>query len=243
MKKLGAVHFVYNNKKATEEAIKSFKNFYPENSYVLIGDNGENHYELAKKYNCTYINSNVHLGYPDNSYGYFINSILEYLKRIYIACILSNSSHLILMEDDVLVINDIQFNENDEMLTTFQSDSFFNGKNGNIIHENIMSLISNNKNLNNWYAAGGGCIFKVSTFIENYFNFIEFYKNNFEFLQKKIQSIIGWPDFTLNLLYLFSGKKNTINSRLYEYKKNENYEFFDKINDYDILHHYKKYYN
>ena len=243
VKKLGAIHFVYNNKKATEEAVKNFRKFYTENPYILICDNGENHSDLKKTYNCTYIHRNVRLGYPNNNYGYSMEGILEYLKRIYVACILSDCSHLILMEDDVLIINHIQYNENDEMLATNQSDSFFNGKNGNIIHQNIMSYMPNNENLNNWYAAGGGCIFKVSTFLENYFNFVNFYKINFHFLQKNIQSIIGWPDFTLNLLYLFSGKKNTINTRLYEYRKDENYEFFDKVNDYDILHHYKKYYN
>lgn len=242
MKKLGAIHFVYNNKNASEEAIKSFRNFYPNRDYILIGDGGEDHKDLALKYNCNYIHKDKRLGYPDNHYGYSKENILEYLSRIQEAIFLSDSSHFILMEDDVHIINDIKFDKDVEMFATQQSDTFFNGTKGNIIHPYIMNLLPRINMLNNWYAAGGGCIFKLNTFQENYSNFLKFYNNHFDFIQSKIQSIIGWPDFSLNLLYLYSGKSNTINERLYEFRNPVSYDYLHLKNDYDILHHYKKHY-
>jgi hypothetical protein len=242
MKRLGAVHFVYNNKIATEEAIKSFRCYYPDNSYILIGDGGEDHSDLALKYNCHYIHQTKRLGYPNNHYGYLKEDIFEYFNRIYTACSLSNSSHLILMEDDVHIINDIKFVENVEIFSTQQSDTFFNGNKGNIIHPYVMNLLNCIDMLNNWYAAGGGCIFNVKTFLENYQGFLNFYDRHFDFIQNKVQSIIGWPDYSLNLLYLFSGKINTINNRLYEFRNPASYDYLHLKEDYDILHHYKKHY-
>jgi hypothetical protein len=242
MKRLGAIHFVYDNKQATEEAIKSFRNYYPDNYYILIGDGGADHNDLALKYNCAYIHSDIRLGYPNNHFGYNKDGITEYLKRIYNACTLSNSSHLILMEDDVHIINDISFRVEDEMLATQQSDTFYNGDKGNIIHPYVMNLLNCDNILNNWYAAGGGCIFNTKTFIQNYEDFLHFYNNHFDFIQNKVQSIIGWPDYSLNLLYLYCGKINSVNSRLYEFRNPSSYEYLHLKEDYDILHHYKKYY-
>ena len=47
---LGVFHQVHHNLKATEEAIKSFRQFHPKNPYVLIrdGDNGEDFSGIAK---------------------------------------------------------------------------------------------------------------------------------------------------------------------------------------------------
>lgn len=239
---IGAIHFVHNNLIATKEAIKSFRKIYPTNSYILIGDCGVNHYDLSTEYNCSYFHSNIHLGYPNNHFGYSFENILEYLKRIYIACNVTNSTHLILMEDDIKIVNDIKFYENTEMFATLQSNTYLNGSTGNVIDQRILNLINFNPLFqNNWYAAGGGCIFRVKTFLENYHNFLNFYINFFKEMQN-IQSIIGWPDFTLNLFYLFCGKSNCINDKLYEFKNNHHYDDPELLNRYDILHHYKKFY-
>ena len=45
---LGVFHQVYTRPKATEEAIKSFRQFHPETPYVLICDGGKSFHRIAK---------------------------------------------------------------------------------------------------------------------------------------------------------------------------------------------------
>lgn len=239
---LGALHFVFDNKTATRNAVESFRKYYPNSPYFLINDNGVDHTDLSLEYCCYYERCKERLGYPNNFYGYG-PSIYTYLERVYKVCLQTTSSHLILMEDDVYIINPVSNFEETEMFTTLQSDSFYNGSKGNIINSNILSKLPNfNFNSqNNWYAAGGGCVFRVNTFLKNYNFFIEFYNKNLSYFMQE-QSIIGWPDFTLNLLYLFAGKTNSINDRIYEFKGSKSYDDPSLVDEFDILHHYKKYY-
>ena len=88
---LGVFHQVYNKPKATEEAIKSFRKYHPDNPYVLISDGGEDFSAIAKKYNCTYLHEEDNLGYRDHNhpsgiYGMTKDEVLIWLERFKRAC-------------------------------------------------------------------------------------------------------------------------------------------------------------
>lgn len=230
-KSIAAFHHVFDNLKATEEAVKSFRYYHPDSPYFLLGDNGKDHYEICKKYNCNFFYFNEHLGYPPfNKFG-----IIEWLSRVFLACAKSNTSHIVLMEDDVHIVNKIDFSIDWEIagISSHWNES---------IHPNILEKItshSNKRPLQQWYGGGGGSILKTKTFLENYYKFVNFYFENFDYFFN-YQKILGWTDYTLTLMYFFSGKDYSINSRLYELKGEFNEEELKK--DFDILHHYKKYY-
>ena len=81
---LGVFHQVYTRPKATEEAIKSFRQFHPDNPYVLICDGGKSFHRVAKKYNCLYVHKEDNLGYRDHThesgiYGMTKVEVLEWL--------------------------------------------------------------------------------------------------------------------------------------------------------------------
>jgi hypothetical protein len=228
---LAAFHHVYDNLLATEEAVKSFRSFYPHSPYFLLGDDGKDHYEICKKYNCSFFNFNTHLGYPPfNQHG-----IIEWLSRVFLACAKSNTSHIMLMEDDVHIINKVEYSSDWELAGY---PSSWNEPIHSVILEKITQH-TNKRPLQAWYGGGGGSILKVKTFLENYYKFIDFYYNNFDYFLN-FQQIIGWTDFTLTCFYFFSGKDYTVNPRLYEIKDSFNEP--ELIKNYDILHHYKKYY-
>ncbi len=69
---LGVFHQVFNKPKATEEAIKSFRQFHPDNPYVLICDGGKSFHRISKRYNCLYVHEEDNLVYIDNSHSYLI---------------------------------------------------------------------------------------------------------------------------------------------------------------------------
>ena len=109
---LGVFHQVYTRPKATEEAIKSFRQFHPDNPYVLICDGGKSFHRIAKKYNCLYVHQEDNLGYRDHThesgiYGMTKVEVLEWLRRFRLACTLCNTDHILMMEDDILIRNEI----------------------------------------------------------------------------------------------------------------------------------------
>ena len=113
---LGVFHQVYTRPKATEEAIKSFRQFHPDNPYVLICDGGKSFHRIAKKYNCLYVHQEDNLGYRDHThesgiYGMTKVEVLEWLRRFRLACTLCNTDHILMMEDDILIRNEIHVPE------------------------------------------------------------------------------------------------------------------------------------
>ena len=83
---LGVFHQVYTRPKATEEAIKSFRQFHPDTPYVLICDGGKSFHRIAKRYDCLYVHEEDNLGYRDHThasgiYGMTKEEVLEWLRR------------------------------------------------------------------------------------------------------------------------------------------------------------------
>lgn len=233
-KSLGAIHFVYNNIIASEEAIKSFRNYHTKEPYIIVSDGGVNYNEIAKKYNCDLIYSPIHIGYPPYNKDY----LAEYFNRFFVVCARVRTSHLILMEDDIHVANEINFLADWEI-------AGYNGDHNEKYHPALLKFAYDSSGVapeQNWYGGGGGSIFKVDTYLKTYFNFINFYLNNFEYIKNNFQNIAGWPDFATTLLYLAAGKKYTINPRLHEIKDRNFDEIYSLKEQFDIFHHYKRYY-
>lgn len=239
---LDAIHFVYQNKISSNEAVKSFRKFNPTSKYVLICDGGSDYSDVAQTNQCEYIHCDFNLGYPHTVYGFRKSHILEYMRRVHAAVSLCTATHIITMEDDVRVISPIVIGESDEMLVTI------NGIN-NIIHPDVLKRVIDNDrsvgNRDNYYALGGGSIFRRSTFINHYEEFMRFIEIHFDDFQA-IYPTVGWTDCMMSLLFLFAGKNHKINQFLYELNPSErnNYDGIeDRFKDrYSVLHHFKKNY-
>lgn len=240
-----ALHFVYKNKVASEAAIASFRKYNPNSTYVVISDGGDDFSEICSKHGCVYIHSPIHIGYPQIEYGFRKPEILEYLSRFGAAVSLCRSSHVIIMEDDVCIINDIKVSEDDEMLVTVNCLQ-------NYIHPSILDVfrkISGVADIDNHYGMGGGSIFKRKTFLDIYPQFRNFVEVNFEAMQSVYPSM-GWTDCIISLAMMASGKKHRVNPQLHElgiWGQDHSGRNYDGIEDrlrenHSILHHYKKYY-
>jgi hypothetical protein len=241
-----ALHFVYKNKIASEAAIASFRKYNADSAYVVVCDGGEDYSDLCKKYDCVYIHSPVHIGYPQSNYGFRLPQILEYLSRFNAAVSFCKSSHVMIMEDDVHIINNVKVLDEDEMLVTKNCLE-------NYIHPSILDVfkkISGDNGIDNHYGMGGGSIFKRKTFFDVYPQFRTFIENNFEAMQN-IYPSIGWTDCIISLAMMACGKKHKVNHQLHELgvwgqdHGGRNYDGIEDLlrNKYSILHHYKKYYN
>ena len=240
-----ALHFVCKNTVAAEKAIESFRKFNPNSTYIVICDGGEDHSLICKKYNCEYIHSDRHIGYPQIPYGFYFSELKEYLDRFNAAVSLCKNDHIIIMEDDVHIINNIIVNSEDEMLVTKNCLQ-------NYIHPSIVYFLSSlaRMPIDNFYGMGGGSIFKKQSFEIAYKKIRPIIDLNFEEMQK-IYPTIGWSDCIISFIMMGIGKRHKVNPQLHEmtswgqdYTK-INYDIVPQLYDegISILHHYKKYYN
>lgn len=229
---LGAFHQAYKNKKATENVIKNFRIYYPNNPYFLFSDNGLDFSDLAKKYNCFYEFCDYNIGY-DKYTGFGKQGSLEWLKRFNKTCLQLNTEYVIMLEDDVLIQNTIYIPEETE----------FYGLDvpGNKIPENFINHFISKysaKFYNNWYGSGGGSIFRTKTFIENYEKLIKIFEEEYDYVKNEFNIDFGWVDLFMTTFYYVCGKKYTVNPFLTEVIKNPNWN-----NSYfSIVHHYKQFY-
>lgn len=236
---LGAYHQSYKNKVATEEAIKSFRVYYPNNPYFLISDGGDDFSDIAKKYNCIYHHSSINLGYrhhtdPSGIYGYTANEVLEWISRFKLGCLNTEADHIIMMEDDVHICK--PFTVSDEV--EFCGMSFP----GNKFNSKLIEYFTSKYDAifyNDWYGSGGGSIFKTKTFLENYDRIYNIFKDEIEYVKKEVDHRFGWVDFFMTVYYYLCGKKYTINPYHTEVSHNPNWQNSDCA----IVHQYKKFYD
>jgi len=242
---IDALHFVYKNLAATDAAVESFRKFNPTSTYVVICDGGEDYGELCKKHNCEYIHSPIHLGYPQNPYGFRKPQLMEYLNRFHSAVSLCRGSHVMIMEDDVHIINDVVVSESDEMLVTENCLR-------NYFHPTILDFlmkISEDASIDRYYGMGGGSILHRESFLKAYERMLPIIDLNFDAMQS-IYPTIGWTDCIISFIMMGIGKKHKVNPQLHELgvwgqdHSNRNYDGIEEMlrDKYSILHHYKKHY-
>ena len=104
---LGAYLQCYKNPFATYNTLFSFRKHYPQGTIVLLSDNGYNYTEMAKYFNCIYINENENLPLVlyqlKDTYNY--NKISKLMNRICNAFKLCKEKYIMWLEDDVSVNN------------------------------------------------------------------------------------------------------------------------------------------
>lgn len=242
---LDALHFVYKNPVATEKAIESFRRFYPSSNYIVMCDDGYNYSDMCERYNCDYIHYNIRVGYPKNPHGYRFNEMMLFLERFSAAVSRCKNSHILFMEDDVHVLNPIQFLNDDEMLVTKNCQN-------NFLHKDVLNLLKDlsGNTPDDFYGLGGGAVFKRDSFLTAYNKMKPVIESQFNQLQI-VYPTIGWIDCILSVIMMSIGKKHKINAQYHDmclwgedYSK-INYDCIDELKDsgISIVHHYKKYYD
>lgn len=148
-----------------------------------------------------------------------------------------------MMEDDVWIKKNITVDDSWEM-------AGHNITVGNIIPKNIIDSItefSGKKPLTNQYGCGGGSIFKVSTFLDNYDRVIEWFKLNHDTFQQQYNPL-GYMDCYMVVYYMLCAKDYDVNSYMTDshHHTNDGYDYDKFANDQpshiEIVNNYKKYY-
>jgi len=226
-------------KEATRNMVMNIRKHYPNTYYFLASDAADELQDIAISNSCVYRFYTNKVGYP----SYNLEKLLKWFERFKLACEQTDTSHIMMMEDDVWVKKQITLDDTWEM-------AGHDIRIGNIIPQNIIDSIaefSGKRPLTNQYGCGGGSIFKVSTFINNYDRVIEWFKTNHNTFQQQYDPL-GYMDCYMVVYYFLCGKDYTINPYMTDshHHKNDGYDYDKFVNDQpehiEIVNNYKKYY-
>jgi hypothetical protein len=227
-------------KVSTGKIVENIRKHYPDAFYYLLSDSADDLYDIFQENNCSHYKwTTEKVGYP----SYNLEKLLIWLDRFRDACQMCKTSHIMMVEDDVWIRKQITLEESWEM-------AGHDIRVGNIIPENIIDSIeefSGKRPTSNQYGCGGGSIFKVSTFLDNYDRVVEWFKKNHDNFQQQYDPF-GFMDCYMMVFYLLCGKDYTANPYMTDthHHQNDGYDYDKFVNDQsdriEIVNNYKRYY-
>lgn len=213
MSSISFVLFGSNKITAADFTLDSIRKYHPDNYCMIISDNGENYYNLSKKYDAEFFLTESKIGYPQQPYGWKRDAIIDFLERFYIACFRCKTSHIMYVEEDVVLLNKVNV-EDDLEISGFKTCWPDGRRFENGFPDEFLKIIQDFSGVYpnvTSYGAQGGTIMKVDTFLDNFHRIKDFIHNNIDHIQENIYPTAGWLDCFLTWYYLLCGKKYTFN--------------------------------
>lgn len=247
MADISFVHFASTGKQlATNKIVEQVRSLYPDTYYYLVSDAVDDHSELAKKYQLDFNLATTKLGYPSYPKGYTGQGVYEWLLRLRRGCQSCGTSHVIMMEDDVLVRKPITVQDH----WTISAHELNPDGIGNAISTEVMEIIevfSSRKPGTHQYAAGGGSIFNTKIFLDNFDRVSDFFLKHTDVIAENFYPQIGWIDCFMTVYYMLSGCDYAVNPHLTDtHHHHPGFEwdgFVDNLPEaIEIVNNYKKYY-
>ena len=119
MNNLGAYLQTYKDGWKTENALKSFRTFYPDSPIYLVSDGGDDFSELANKYHCFYEHSDCNTGIRAG--GFSKQEMITWIGRIKRCFEYCKTEYVIYLEDDVLITKAITIDRSFESIKNYKT--------------------------------------------------------------------------------------------------------------------------
>lgn len=240
MSDISFCHLASAGKKlSTEKMVENVRKYHPDSYYFLGSDAADDLSDIALDNNCDYYPFKQKVGYP----SYNLEKLLIWFDRFHLACQKCDTSHIMMMEDDVWIRKPITINQNWQLAGQHVTV-------GNIIPDFIVDSIeafSGKRPTVVQYGCGGGTIFNAKTFVEYYDKVIPWFKENHDWFQIKY-SPLGFMDCYMAVYYFLCGKEYSVNPHLTDthHHINNGYDYDVFVNQQpeqiEIVNNYKKYY-
>jgi hypothetical protein len=239
MSDISFIHLASAGKKvSSSHIVKQIRSLYPNSYYLLASDGADDLESIAKENNTDYKYYTEKLGYP----GYDSKKLVTWLERFKEACLQANTSHIMMVEDDVWIKKQLTVHDDWEMACHYQGH-------GNIMHSGLMDMVerfSGKRSNTNQYGGGGGSIYKVSTFLDNYDRITNWFESNTDYV-RSFYPELGFMDCYMPIYYMLCGKDYTINPYMtdtHHHKEGFDFDGFVEStpNEIEIVNNYKKYY-
>lgn len=223
-------HQCFKNKKATEFALKSLKEYNPDVPYVLWSDAGEDYKKFVDNYKIDYFYSGTNVGYR----YYDKNKAYELFDRVRKSCELyPNLPYVMWMEDDVLVKGKIKVPNGVD---------FCGGPDvGNRYLGNAFEYLCEKYKLTpnfDYYCTAGGTMMSTEVFTDS-FNIIEkFLEEDYDYIINNLWTELAHHDIMIMTCHLICNKKYSVNPQHAELSRSSNWS----DNRFAIVHGYKDHY-
>lgn len=213
---------VYNNKTATDNILYGLRRVYDNVHVRLVSDNGADHTDLAKKYNCEYIHDSFRVGlwgknHKDvisgkHCFGWNKEESLVFLSRWLNLAKSVKTKYLLFVEDDIEIHKRISIIDKDFPFTQIYPDA-------NIISDKFVSFLNKHKPNHTYFCYGccAGHFLNRELFIDCLDSVIPFLEKYYYIIQS-LEKRIGWCDALLNFVFNFHGYVGLFN---YEYRENQ----------------------
>ena len=158
---IGAIGYYFNQPKATLEAVKNYRSFYPTGTLVMINDGGvPETEEIATKFNGIYHPYPNNIGFGDNNDD--INLTIEWLERFFKAIELIQEDYFIILEDDVKIYRPINTSKIDAEMIGHNPNNYLPVKATAYLKQFNNKIPSNCERI--YYGGAGGSICKTDYF-------------------------------------------------------------------------------
>ena len=247
MSNIAFFHIGSNNRPATEYVVKNIRSFHPKSPYLLASDNALNFFDIAQENKTDYVHYIEKLGGPKQPYGYEIDSVLHFLERFRYAChhayVVHNCEHIMMAEDDVILVNPVTINPNWQM-------ACHNITYGNELPIPLLDAIEEfcgKRPTSVHYGGGGGSIYNAKTFLEFYDDVTHWFRLNGEHFMKNEYPTLGWIDCFMVVYYFLCGKDYSVNPNMvdtHNHSPGFDYDSFisKQPKEIQIINNYKRFY-
>jgi hypothetical protein len=241
---LSAYLWGYKNTIAGNKTFELFRKIYQtEDLFCRVDIDGDidTYKTISNKWNANFSINSIKVGYCGNfdasnhnigRLGWPKENAFEWLNGIYQACIKTNSTYMIILEEDVFILKPISI-----IKTNFGAAVV---KNNNPIPPIILDFIKlvNGNTQNTTYGCCGGCIINVSDFIVGWDLCKDLLWKYYDtiFTQTKL---IGWSDCILQVIIQCGGGDVVVNKKLVEPWMQKEGWISDDWRNYEIVNYLK----
>lgn len=242
---IGFYSHVNTKPKATKACLESVRKFHPQAHIFISCDNAFDFSLLCEELNVKYDHNEVTLGYPTQPFGYRKDGVIEWLDRMYRGVNYLGSKgcdYFVMLEDDVVLVDRVTVNPDWEMA----GQPFLYEDQVPPMPEaflDIIEKVSGKRPSRGTYNCGGGSIFKVRTFLNNYEWIRTFLLKNLDYIQDKVYPTLGWMDCFMCVFYYLCKAELVENKKLYNnFPVKTPFNFSSLPPGIEIVHNFKDYY-
>lgn len=221
--------WAWRNWEAGSKSVATLKRFYPDaDIFINVDYEGDidTYDRICIENNYTLSVNSFQLGYcgnfGDRDLGrdcWPVESSIEWMDRLYFACLKTDSTYILLMEEDDFVLKPLSILDQMFSMAIHPTSPSPSGTfRANYIPNEFVNFINNNGGVGNspGYGAGGGTIFNRTEMMLSWEKARPLLIEHYNYL-KSINSIIGWQDYLMQFVMQIGGYEIIQNHNLCEY--------------------------
>jgi len=205
---------VFTNSERLERCLRSFRDFYPDSSIVMVSDAGDDLVNISDDFSCHYFKSDLNTGL--SSRGFSEEQALEWISRFKRVFTMGDNPYVLYLEDDVLIRGNISDPHPSKILGAME----------NPIDDRVVEYFEQKYGHSfqcRKYGTCGGSIFHRETFLSICDSIENMIKEDFPVLEDRFGYRLGFLDIFMPVFYMANGIDYSLNDQMIETHRNSDW--------------------